>query len=82
MLTRFFTLFLFVPIELLTLRPMPHFKPAIDYLLAEFPKMVEGYITDYSYQMATVLDPIYGPTFFRDFGGGKILFNGTFDSHN
>jgi len=53
---------------------MQHFQPAVDYLLEEFPKMVIGYTTDYSYQMATVLHPFYGPKFFRDFGGGIINF--------
>jgi len=52
---------------------MPHFQPAVDYLLEQFPQMVLGYIKDYSYQMATVLDPQYGPAWFRDFSGGKLL---------
>ena len=60
-------------LDISTLRPMPHFQPAVDYLLEQFPQMVLGYIKDYSYQMATVLDPQYGPAWFRDFSGGKLL---------
>ena len=68
-----FVVFVYI-LEFHDLRPMPHFQSAIDYLLEEFPRMFVGYIEDTSYQMATVLDPQYGPIFFRDWNQGISIY--------
>jgi len=53
---------------------MPHFQAAVDYLLEQFPQLAQNYIKDFSYQMATILDPKYGPAWFRDFSSGNLHF--------
>ena len=65
----------FILLDLKSLRPMPHFQDAINYLLEEFPKMVRSYVTDPGYQLATVLNPHFGPSWFSDFGGSKFCFH-------